>query len=151
MAERQHTVFDAAPLTDGEWAGWTQLRGGDPFEDFVGPFYFRDDPDAGPVCALRLEPRHMNGSQTVHGGCLMTLADLSMFGIARRALDYAPAVTVTMTSEFVGPARAGELVRATGEVVRAGNSLIFVRGLVWAEDAPALIFGGVIKKFRTAA
>jgi uncharacterized protein (TIGR00369 family) len=151
MAERHHTVFDAAPLTEGEWEGWTQLRGADPFEDFVGPFYFRDEPQAGAVCALKLEPRHLNGSQIVHGGCLMTLADLAMFAIARGALDYAPAVTVSMTSEFIGPARAGDLLRATGEVVRAGGSLIFLRGLVRGDAAPALAFTGVIKKFRRAA
>ncbi|WP_409998309.1 hotdog domain-containing protein, partial [Escherichia coli] len=50
--------------------------------------------------------------------------------------------------EFVGPAAVGDLVEATGEVVKAGGSLLFVRGLISTGGRPMLNFSGVVKKIR---
>lgn len=135
-------------IEDGEWAGWRTWAGQDPFEDQTGPFYFRED--EGKVrCAFRAEPRHMNGGGFMHGGCMLTFADFSLFAIAWRELDNAKAVTVSLNGDFVGPAKAGDLVEATGEVVRAGGSMIFVRGLLSTSGQPMLTFSGVIKKIWT--
>lgn len=146
--ELPHAIFDSPPQTEGEWAGWV-LVSGTAFEDYVGPLYFQEDAAGRAVCAARVERHHGNPDGSAHGGFLMTLADMSLFAISRRALDYKPAVTVSLTSEFLGPAPVGEIVRASGEVTRAGGSLIFVRGLLTAADAPALAFSGIIRKFRS--
>jgi acyl-coenzyme A thioesterase PaaI-like protein len=58
------------------------------------------------------------------------------------------AVTVSLNGEFLGPAKAGDLVESTGEVTKAGGSLLFVRGLISTAGAPMLNFSGVIKKIR---
>jgi acyl-coenzyme A thioesterase PaaI-like protein len=58
-------------------------------------------------------------------------------------------VTVSLNGEFLGPARPGDLVTATGEVTKAGGSLLFVRGLVSTGSSPMLNFSGVIKKIRS--
>jgi acyl-coenzyme A thioesterase PaaI-like protein len=42
----------------------------------------------------------------------------------------------------------GELIEARGEVIRAGGSLIFIRGIVTAEGRPCLNFSGTVKKFK---
>lgn len=146
MTEGPHAIFDRPPLAGGEWAGWVQVEGA-PFEDHVGPLFFREDAEERAVCAARVEARQTNPAGTAHGGFLMTLADMSMFAIARRSLGRSPAVTVSLTTEFLGPAPAGAVVRASGEVVRAGGSLIFVRGLMTAGDAAVLAFNGVLRKF----
>jgi uncharacterized protein (TIGR00369 family) len=91
----------------------------------------------------------MNGGGFMHGGCMLTFADFSLFAIAWRELDNAKAVTVSLNGDFVGPAKAGDLVEATGEVVRAGGSMIFVRGLLSTGGQPMLTFSGVIKKIWT--
>ena len=39
-------------------------------------------------------------------------------------------------------------MEATGEVVRLGGSLIFLRGLVFTGAQPMLSFSGVVKKLR---
>ncbi|NQE60467.1 PaaI family thioesterase [Caulobacter sp. RHG1] len=133
----------------GEWAGWRTWSGLDPFEDQSGPFYFRED-DAGVVTtAFRAETKHMNGGGFMHGGCMMTFADFSLFAIAWKELADSRAVTVSLNGEFVGPARPGDLVTATGEVVRAGGSLLFVRGLISTGGSPMLNFSGVVKKIRS--
>lgn len=82
----------------------------------------------------------------MHGGCMLTFADFALFSIAHEDLKDSHAVTVSLNGEFVGPAHEGDLVEATGEVVKAGKSMIFIRGLVSTGDSPMLAFSGVIKK-----
>lgn len=136
-----------ANITQGEFAGWNRWTG-DPFEDAVGPFYFRTGADGRPVTAFRAEPKHMNGLGHMHGGCLMAVADIAIFTIARDVLAGRPGVTVALDSVFLSPGNLGDLVEATGEVTRAGGSLVFVRGQVAVEDRLLLTFSGVIKKLK---
>lgn len=135
-------------IESGDWAGWQTWSGLDPFEDQSGPFYFREGEDGRVTTAFRAETKHMNGGGFMHGGCMMTFADFSLFAIAWKELADSRAVTVSLNGEFVGPARPGDLVTATGEVVRAGGSLLFVRGLVSTGTGPMLNFSGVIKKIK---
>jgi uncharacterized protein (TIGR00369 family) len=135
-------------IETGDWAGWRTWSGLDPFEDQSGPFYFREGEDGRVTTAFRAETKHMNGGGFMHGGCMMTFADFSLFAIAWKELADSRAVTVSLNGEFVGPARPGNLVTATGEVVRAGGSLLFVRGLVSTGTGPMLNFSGVIKKIK---
>jgi len=135
-------------VESGDWAGWMTWSGIDPFEDQSGPFYFKEDESGLVTTAFQAETRHMNGGGFMHGGCMMTFADFSLFAIANRELAGQHAVTVSLNGEFMGPARPGDLVTATGEVTKAGGSLLFVRGLVSTGGAPMLGFSGVIKKIR---
>jgi uncharacterized protein (TIGR00369 family) len=135
-------------IETGDWAGWRTWSGLDPFEDQSGPFYFREGEDGRVTTAFRAETKHMNGGGFMHGGCMMTFADFSLFAIAWKELADSRAVTVSLNGEFVGPARPGDLVTGSGEVVRAGGSLLFVRGLISTGTGPMLNFSGVIKKIR---
>jgi uncharacterized protein (TIGR00369 family) len=131
----------------GEWDGWTLIVGGDPYEDLSGPFYMRDEGDGTRRSAFKVETKHLNGSGNLHGGCLMTFADFSLFMIAHETLQGVESVTVSLNGEFVGPAREGDLVKCAGEVVRAGRSMVFIRGLITCAGSPLLSFSGVVKKF----
>jgi len=136
-------------VSEGEWAGWFHYPGGDPFEDLAGPFYFREDADGRRRCAFRAERKHMNGGGFMHGGCVMTFADFCLFVIAGEAIEGSRTVTATFNGEFVGTARAGELVECTGEVVKAGRSMVFVRGLITnksQDGEPVMSFSAVLKK-----
>jgi acyl-coenzyme A thioesterase PaaI-like protein len=133
-------------IAEGDWAGWWAWMGGDPFEDMIGPFYWRHLEDGRVECAFRAEPRHMNGGGFMHGGCLMTFADYCLFVWAREALGDRHGVTATFSSEFVGSVRPGAFVSGKGEIIKAGKSLIFVRGLITGDGEPALTFSGVIKQ-----
>jgi uncharacterized protein (TIGR00369 family) len=132
-------------IDEGEWAGWFSFGPFDPFEQTIGPFYFRRDEDGRPRCAFRAERRHMNGAGFMHGGCLMSFADFALFVIAQPVLDR-PSVTATFNAEFTGAVREGELVQGTGEVVKAARSLVFVRGLLTADSGVAMSFSGTLKK-----
>lgn len=134
-------------IREGEWAGW-QTWLSDPFESQSGPFYFQEQADGTIRCAFRAERKHMNGGNFMHGGCVMTFADYSLFAIAHRELAEDRAVTVSLNGEFVGPASEGELIEATGEVVKAGKSLVFIRGLIATGGRPIMAYSGVVKKVR---
>jgi len=134
-------------ITDGEWAGW-RIWSSDPYELLSGPFYCRPEPGEGMVCAFRAEAKQMNGSGNMHGGALLTFADYSLFCIAHEALAGSGSVTASLNGEFIDAAREGDLIEARGEVVRAGGSLVFIRGLVSTAGRPLLNFSAIVKKVR---
>ncbi|MHB8529606.1 MAG: PaaI family thioesterase [Caulobacteraceae bacterium] len=134
-------------ITDGEWAGW-RVWSADPFELLSGPFYSRERGDGTMVCAFRAEAKHMNGGGFMHGGALLTFADYALFCIAHKDLEGVGSVTASLNGEFIDAAREGELIEATGEVVRAGRSLVFIRGLVSTSARPLLTFSAIVKKTR---
>ena len=133
-------------VEDGEFAGWRRQTA-QSFLEIAGPAYSKREPDRSIVTAMRAEPHHANGLGVVHGGALMSLADNALFNIATDALKGSDwSVTVTMNTEFLDAAQIGDFIEARGEVVRAGGSMIFGRGLVKAEGRPCLAFSGTIKK-----
>jgi acyl-coenzyme A thioesterase PaaI-like protein len=138
-------------VTEGEWTGWSSYPGGDPFEDLAGPFYCRVDEQGRRICAFRAETKHMNGGMFMHGGCVMTFADFSLFWIARDAIAGGSSVTATFNGEFVGTCGVGDLVECTGEVVKAGKSMVFIRGIISNASAggePMMSFSSVLKKTK---
>ena len=77
----------------------------------------------------------------------MSFADYCLFAIAAPVLQ-GPAVTVSFACEFLDAAREGELVEGSGEITRAGGSLIFLRGLLKSGDARCSRFSGTIKRVK---
>ena len=136
-------------VEEGEWAGWSCWRGTDPFEDLIGPYYFREEADGRMRCVFRAEARHMNGGGFLHGGAVLAFIDYSLFIIARDALKSDPGVTVSLNAEFARSGQLGELIEATGEVTRAGGSLIFIRGQITSRGEIVTPFSGVIKRVRS--
>lgn len=132
-------------VTEGQWAGWHHWMPGDPFEDHVGPFYIRRDDD-GILCAFDPGLHCRNGYGMIHGGALMTFADFALFMIPCHEGEPVHGVTVTMNCEFVASAPAGVRLLARGETVRAGRSLVFVRGSITSEGRTVLTFSGTIKR-----
>jgi len=136
-------------VTEGEWAGWKRYPAGDPYEDLTGPFYCREDEQGRRICAFRAETKHMNRGMFMHGGCVMTFADFCLFWIAADAISGVRSVTATFNGEFVGSCGVGDLVECTGEVVKAGRSMVFVRGIIANASAggePMMSFSSVLKK-----
>jgi uncharacterized protein (TIGR00369 family) len=99
-------------------------RGG--FNAYAGPFW-RLPPD-GDIhrFALLVEPKHMNGSGALHGGVLMTFADIAMSQASRTAGSGSARNTVALTCDFVGPGKLGDIVEARVRVTRKTRSMIFL-------------------------
>lgn len=122
--------------------------GEEPFEDYIGPLYFKPTGSGSYTCAFVAERRHCNGSGNLHGGMLMSFADYALFMIARDELEgTGGSVTISFASEFVAAARQGAFVEATGEVIRRTGSLVFVRGTIFTGETTLLNFSGILKTF----
>ena len=135
----------AITIDSGQWAGWkTWPR--DTWETNSGPFYCRKGEDGRIIARFVAEPRHMNGGGFMHGGCLLTFADFACFAFADDVAGDFSSVTVNLSGDFRSSAKIGDMMEATGEVTRAGNRLIYVRGLVTANGKPCLSFTSVISK-----
>lgn len=131
----------------GEFKGWKTWQN-EAFENFVaGPFYFTYD-DQGVRCAFRVESKHLNAGGVVHGGCMMTFADFSLFAIAHKDMNGQHGLTISFASEFLRGPVVGDLVEARGEVLRAGGSLVFIRGILSVDGQACLNYSGTIKKIR---
>lgn len=78
------------------------------------------------VMGLRVHQHMCNPAGGLHGGMMMTVADLvgSMGGTTLIGLrKFVP--TINMTFDFVAPAKVGDWVEGRCEVVRATRSMLF--------------------------
>jgi len=117
----------------------------DPFEDHVGPLGYKVV-DGTITFAFLADARHRNTAGTVHGGMLMTFADFALCLTATWDQSGEKCVTVSCNSEFVAPGRPGDVIEASGEVVRRTRSLTFVRGQVYADERILLNYSAIVKR-----
>lgn len=73
--------------------------------------------------------KHCNAAGFVHGGMLMTFADIFL---SRAVMDVAdpPFVTLRMGCDFVSPAFKGSWVEGRAAVTRRGREIIFLEGRI---------------------
>jgi uncharacterized protein (TIGR00369 family) len=117
-----------------------------PFAEHVGPILVRQV-DGEWRCAFVAERRHCNRQGAVHGGMLMTFADVALAHIGRKA--YAEeSVSVSFSFEFLAPARLGDLVEARAEILRRTGSLNFVRGQLLVGDTVIVNCSTVEKRLK---
>jgi uncharacterized protein (TIGR00369 family) len=125
----------------------------DPFEDHVGPFYYRikgDAREAGSVhCVLPTHERHGNYAGGVHGGATLTFADYALCLVAGRAADggtnTAFAVTVSIAVEFLDAGRVGLPLEASGEPLQVTGRLAFARGSITQQGRTIALWSGVCR------
>ena len=96
-----------------------------PFLEHVGPVLVRDD-DGGPVFGLLVEERHTNHRGTIQGGMLSTFADFALGrAIEADADDGKERATVSLTVDFLKPAKPGDWIETRTRVERVGGTLAF--------------------------
>jgi uncharacterized protein (TIGR00369 family) len=76
--------------------------------------------------ALVVADKHMNGSGSVHGGMLMTFADVSMSQASRAVSGAQSCSTVSLTCDFVGPGKLGETLECRVRVTRHTRTMVFL-------------------------
>jgi uncharacterized protein (TIGR00369 family) len=96
-----------------------------PFVEHVGPIHVREDSDE-LVLGLRAEERHANHRGTVQGGLLSTFADFALGrAIDADADDDKDRATVSLTVDFLKPAKPGDWIESRTRVDRVGGTLAF--------------------------
>ena len=115
--------------------GWECLDV-DGFTGIVDPFWRRHEED-GVVMGLLLREDHTNNHLgTVHGGVVMTFADIGLgSGVAEvMGAERFRCVTTSLQTQFISTAKVGEFIYCQPEVVRQNKQVIFVRGLIKTGD-----------------
>ncbi|HET7335828.1 MAG TPA: PaaI family thioesterase [Rhizomicrobium sp.] len=107
--------------------GYHETSLSDPFELYTGPMYETGE-GAGRRFAFRVGEQHVNKRGALHGGMLMTFADMALGAAVWDATDRAPSVTMNMQTQFLKPAKVGDLVEVMPELTRRTRSLVFMRG-----------------------
>ena len=154
VGERAQAHFSIEAL-DGGWVSWN-LHDQTRFNAFIEPLAVRVDAptaDGRPVARLRMVPRreHSNLGDNVHGAIILSLIDISLFASSHHfgALNAGAAVTLDLSTQFVGAGRIDEPLDAVVELVRETGRLVFLRGLVvqGADDSHLVAsFAGTIRK-----
>jgi uncharacterized protein (TIGR00369 family) len=117
----------------------------DPLETLTGPFYMRTGGPSGEIYLLA-EAKHCNTGGSIHGGLLMTMADMALCAACRDGLDGERAITVSLNSEFLSAGFEGDFIVAKAELTRRGRSMAFARCLITAGDKPILSASAVTKR-----
>lgn len=117
----------------------------DPHETLTGLFYQRK---GGPISDvfLHAEKKHCNTGGVVHGGLLMTMADLALCAACRDGLEGERAITVSLNAEFLSAGFEGDFIEAKAELTRRGKSMAFARCVISAGDRQLMTASAVTKR-----
>ena len=99
-------------------------RGG--FNLFAGPVWRLPAENEVRRFALLVEHKHMNSSGSLHGGVLMTFADIAMSQTARAASGAESTSTVALSCDFIGPGKLGDVLEARVRVTRQTRTMLFL-------------------------
>jgi uncharacterized protein (TIGR00369 family) len=118
------------------------------FNLFAGPFYrLRDDGDVKRFAFIALE-KHMNAAGSVHGGLLMTFADIAMSRTSRLTSGAKSCSTVSVSCDFVSAGRLGDLIEIRVRVTRQTRTLVFLSSEIIANGAVLMVANGLWRIVR---
>lgn len=79
---------------------------------------------------FRPGPQHANALGIVHGGMLAAFIDAALGSVVYRTIDRR-CVTLKLTLEYLTPARVGDWLEATGELLAHDEHVAQVRGRLY--------------------
>jgi uncharacterized protein (TIGR00369 family) len=105
-----------------------------PYLEHVGPIHVRNG-GGDLVLGLLAEERHANHRGTIQGGLLSTLADFALGrAIEADADDGKDRATVSLTVDFLKPAKPGDWIESRTSVDRVGGTLAFADCSLTVDD-----------------
>lgn len=124
--------------------GWTRLPTIN-FSATIGAAWMKGEKDRRTVGLLAQEGIVNDYGQVVHGGAMMTFADMALGCGASDALNGGHLVTVQLQYQFAGGVKLGQLITCEPELVRRTSSLVFMRGLIKADGEVVGSAEGIFK------
>ncbi|MCB2060836.1 MAG: PaaI family thioesterase [Novosphingobium sp.] len=123
-------MMDAETL---EAEGWERLPT-HAFSLVIGSTWITGEPGNRTV-GLIADPVAVNENiGIVHGGALMTFADVALGAGVADVIGHANCATAQLQFQFASAARAGSFITCNPEVVRKTSQLVFIRGLIEADS-----------------
>lgn len=135
-----------------EHPGWQWWDMSDPSlfaPQAMGRFLVR--PEGESACRVRMFPkrRHANVmGDIVHGGVTLALTDTALFAAMDLLLESNAegAVTLDLSSQFIGAGRTGVPLDAVTEIIRETGRMVFLRGMVMQGKDVIASFSATVRK-----
>lgn len=124
--------------------GYQPITSSSPFGGLNGPVFERLDEEGQLWRGFRVDRRHINMGGRLHGGMLMTLADIILGQVAWTTLE-GPCVTVRLSSEFMGGAKLGDWVAGTAKAMGQEQGFIHMHVTIYGSDQPIFMANGTFK------
>ena len=105
--------------------GFSPYEDGGPFMRLIGPVHVKGEGEDR-TFGLLIEEKHLNVGGVAQGGLLATLADHSLGrGVSAGRDDDERSATVSLTIDYLGPAKLGDWVESDTKVERVAEHLAF--------------------------
>jgi len=127
--------------------GFEPFRIGGNFMAVNGPLHIRRA-GADTRLGLRVEPRHVNPMDNLHGGMMASFCDMLLVVVAyaqNTAVHGHFLPTVSLQMDYLAPSPLGCWIEGSGQLLRSTRSLAFVQALVTADGQPCVRASGVLK------
>ncbi len=143
------SVFDCQPDPDNPgWLSWnlvdkTRFNG-----HAMGHIIVRREGDKGARVRMMPGRQHSNLHNNMHGGAILAIIDVALFGGAAVVLgpELGGAVTLDLSAQFIGAGQLGVPLDVVTEVLKETKRMVFVRGLVEQNDHLVASFSGTLRK-----
>jgi len=127
--------------------GFHALEAGGAFMQNNGPLYLRHE-GALVQFGFRVEPRHINPMNNLHGGMMASFCDMLLplsvhYQDATLADRFLP--TISLQIDYLAPSPLGCWLEGTAQLLCATRSMVFAQGLVTADGVPCARASGVFK------
>jgi uncharacterized protein (TIGR00369 family) len=131
-------------------AGWLRMPG-IRYSAALGPRWFRTHEGVLEVALQAQEHLANDNLGIVHGGAMMTFADMALgFAVGHATRMERQFVTVQMQVYFTASAKIGDFIVCRPEVIRKTSSLVFARGLFQVADRTVASADGMFKLLESA-
>ncbi|NHN84862.1 hotdog fold thioesterase [Acetobacter musti] len=117
------------------------------FDALTGSFAVRAE-NGHLLAGFRVEPKHCNHAGTCHGGMLATVCDgyLATAAMFEHDLQVPILPTMSLTVDFLAPARPGDWVEFHADVLRVTRNAAFVQGIGRVGPHPVIRASGIFKR-----
>jgi uncharacterized protein (TIGR00369 family) len=124
---------------------------GSGYSDLIGYRVTKADTD---YCEMELvvEPRHLNRLNVPHGGALATLIDTAAgvaVALAQGPDKVLPAVTLSLSMQFLGQAKLGDVLTAVGRRIGGGRTVAYGTTEVTNQEGRAIARGDATFRYVT--
>jgi uncharacterized protein (TIGR00369 family) len=139
------------PTPDPDNPGWLIWKISDERRfnaQIMGKMIVRLDDDGKARMRMFPEMRHTNLMDNLHGGTILSLIDVGIFGCSRMfgLIEAGTAVTLDLSVQFLGAGKADQPVDAVSELLKETRRLLFLRGIVEQGGEAIAAFSGTIRK-----
>jgi uncharacterized protein (TIGR00369 family) len=120
---------------------WQQPPSG--YSELLGYRFTKRDTDYCEV-ELTVEHKHLNRLNVPHGGALATLIDTAAgaaVGFAQGPDKLLPAVTLSLSIQFLGQAKVGDVLTVTGRRIGGGRTIAYCTAELKNQDGRAIARG----------